>query len=163
MVVCYNSFVIPLGLVMRHIPEACSVMSNMEQKPWDSVKRTTQPSPVVGSDNVTSWSGPKQAHHGAGVWSTEKKWRTGTHVKSALIMLNLKLNKSSYKSLIEVCWLVSCEPDTCRSHLGKGNFNWENGPSRWASGSVHRVCCLLVMDIGGSISLSGAPALGWWS
>lgn len=73
MVVCYNLFVIPLGLGMRHIPEACSVMSNMQQKPWNYVKRTTQPSPVVGNDSVTAWLGPRQAHHGAGVWSSEKK------------------------------------------------------------------------------------------
>lgn len=158
MVVCYNSFVILLGLGMRHIPEACSVMSNTQQKPWDSVKRTTQPSPggewqchCLVRSQTSTW------------WSAEKKWHTGTHVECALIMLNLKLNKSSYKSPIEVCWLVSCEPDTCRSHLGKGDFNWENGPSRWAGRSVHRTCCWLVMDIGGSISLSGAPALGWWS
>lgn len=149
MVVCYNLFVNPLGSGMWPILEACSVMSNMQQKPWDSVKRTTQPSPVVGGDSVTAWSGPRQAHHSAGVRSTEKKWHTGTHVKCVLIMLNLKLNKSSYKSLIEVCWLVSCEPGTCRSHLGKWDFNWENGPSRRASGSVHRTCCWLVMDTEG--------------
>lgn len=101
---CYNLFVIPLGLGMRHIPEACSVMSNTPQKPWDSVKRTTQPSPVVGNDSVTAWSDPRQAHHGAGVWSSEKKRCTGTHVKCAL---KRHTSHSLYQCRL---WLLAVEP-----------------------------------------------------
>lgn len=63
----------PLGSGVLQIPEACSVMSNTQQKPWDSAKRIIQQSPVVGSHPVIAWPDLRQTHNGAGVLSTERK------------------------------------------------------------------------------------------
>lgn len=63
----------PLGSGVLQIPEACSFVSNTQQKPGDSVKRIIQQSPVVGSHPVIAWPNIRQTHYGAGVLSRERK------------------------------------------------------------------------------------------
>lgn len=63
----------PLESAVLQIPEACAVMSNIQQKSWNSVKRIIQQYPVVGSYPVVVWPGLRQTHYGAGDLSTESK------------------------------------------------------------------------------------------